>query len=223
MTSVSIVMATYNGARFLQPQLDSLATQTFRPLELIVSDDQSTDNTLDILDEFRERAPFPVFIERNAERLGYGQNFLSATVKAQGDLIAFCDQDDLWHENKLEVAVRILEQDGSSLFVHAATLIDEEGRTIGAFNQGTEKARLYKPLELKPWDVFYGFSIVFRRPLLNLIDPGHAEIIPLKMRACFHTISGSTSFQQPSDLFLPPANSSLPIDSMDAIRRRMSG
>lgn len=171
MNTVSVVMATYNGARFVQEQLESLAAQTHLPSELILSDDGSTDATLAIAEAFRTKAPFPMQIRRNPARLGYAENFLEASKHATGDFIAFCDQDDVWAPEKLQAALDSLTRAQACLYVHDAHLIDEEGRNIGAFRQGPGKPVVHKPLELGPWGVFYGFSMVFRRGLLQLVDP----------------------------------------------------
>ena len=71
--SVSVVMATYNGDRYLRDQLASVREQDRLPAELLIGDDGSTDATHEILQEFRSTAPFPVSIERNAQRLGVGE------------------------------------------------------------------------------------------------------------------------------------------------------
>jgi glycosyltransferase involved in cell wall biosynthesis len=95
-------MATYNGARFIGEQLDSLARQTHPPAELVVSDDASADETLDIVRRFAERAPFPVRIHRNGERIRWTENHHRAAALSSGDWIAYCDQDDVWRADKLE-------------------------------------------------------------------------------------------------------------------------
>ena len=168
---VYVVMATYNGSRFVDQQLRSLARQTELPVELVVSDDASTDDTVAIVEDFRRTAPFPVEVRRNARRLGYGENFLGATRLAGGDLVAFCDQDDVWYPDKLAVARRRLDETGADLFVHAADAVSETGARRGRFTQGISGDQVYEPLQLDPWSVFYGFSMVFRRTLLTLVDP----------------------------------------------------
>jgi glycosyltransferase involved in cell wall biosynthesis len=170
MSTVSVVMATCNGARFIDEQLASLRSQTLLPMELVVSDDCSTDETLEKIESFRLTAPFPVIVRRNAVRLGYGENFLSATKLARGDYVAYCDQDDVWYPAKLQTAVTKLSQSGADLFVHGADLIDEDGNEIGIFSQGISDRRIYKPLQLDPWFVFYGFSMVFSRDLFTIFD-----------------------------------------------------
>jgi glycosyltransferase involved in cell wall biosynthesis len=103
MMRISVTMATYNGGRWLVEQLDSLADQTRMPDELVVCDDGSTDSTPDILREFAGRAPFPVRIFIQPNRLGVTGNMQSAIAAADADVIAPCDQDDVWHPDKLEL------------------------------------------------------------------------------------------------------------------------
>src|SRR3712207_5126028 len=105
MTTVSVVMATYNGAEFISEQLRSLATQTRLPDELVVSDDGSSDATIDIVREFGQNAPFPVVVRQNQRKLGYGENVLTAASLGTGDYIAVCDQVDVWHPDNVAFSV----------------------------------------------------------------------------------------------------------------------
>lgn len=103
--TASVVTATYNGHRFIQHQLESLAAQSLRPDELLVCDDGSTDGTLNLVTDFQLHAPFPVRIYCNPVRLGYTDNFLHGYTLAGGELIALCDQDDVWAAGKLQRGV----------------------------------------------------------------------------------------------------------------------
>ncbi|MFL5505263.1 MAG: glycosyltransferase, partial [Gemmatimonadales bacterium] len=105
---VSVVLCTYNGARYLPEQLDSLARQSLPPTELVVRDDDSTDETASLVAAFAERAPFPVRWTCNAERLGPTRNFGAAIADATGEFVALCDQDDVWLPEKLERVVGAL-------------------------------------------------------------------------------------------------------------------
>jgi glycosyltransferase involved in cell wall biosynthesis len=98
-------MAVYNGGRYLQEQLDSLVHQTYPVFELIVQDDNSTDNTVDILEAYARNYPF-IRIFRNERRKGMNENFFSAMERAAGDYIAICDADDIWETDKLENQVK---------------------------------------------------------------------------------------------------------------------
>lgn len=102
---VSLALCTFNGERYLDEQLASLVRQTRFPDELIVCDDCSTDGTIEILRRFSETAPFPIHITVNDKCLGPAANFGKAAGLCSGDIVFFCDQDDLWHENKIEVEI----------------------------------------------------------------------------------------------------------------------
>ena len=169
-TQVSIIMATFNGQNHVAAQLKSLVAQTLPPIEIIVSDDGSTDDTLSIVQAISQEAPFPVRIRRNPQRLGYGENFLTATRLAIGKYISFCDQDDVWHPEKLARCVAALQADNALLCAHTAQLIDESSKPIGFFSQGIQTSRVWLPLTLPPWGVFFGFTEVFDKSLLDLID-----------------------------------------------------
>ena len=101
---ISVALCTYNGASFLDAQLDSYLTQTRLPDELVVCDDQSSDATLALLDGFAKRAPFPVRLHHNQARLGSTKNFEKAIGLCTGDLIATSDQDDVWLPDKLALS-----------------------------------------------------------------------------------------------------------------------
>jgi len=98
---VSIVMATYNGRLYLAEQLQSVIAQSYPNIEIIVVDDCSTDNTLEIVKSFQFKYP-AIKIYSNETNLGYIRNFEKGCLLSCGDLIAFCDQDDYWHPDKIK-------------------------------------------------------------------------------------------------------------------------
>ena len=104
---VAILMCTYNGARFLAEQLDSLEAQTHQNWVVIASDDGSTDQTLEILRQYQTEWPTGKLTIRSGPQKGFCQNFLSLACdpEIKADYYAFCDQDDVWMPNKLEVAM----------------------------------------------------------------------------------------------------------------------
>jgi glycosyltransferase involved in cell wall biosynthesis len=104
---VAILLCTYNGARFLSEQLDSLETQTHQNWVVIASDDGSNDNTLDILHQYRTKWPSGKLMIRSGPQKGYCQNFLSLACdpEIKADYYAFCDQDDIWFPEKLSIAL----------------------------------------------------------------------------------------------------------------------
>jgi glycosyltransferase involved in cell wall biosynthesis len=176
-------MATYNGARFLEPQLESIAAQTRVPDELVVTDDQSSDETVEIVERFASRAPFEVRVERNPERLGFAGNFLHAARLSRGDLIAWSDQDDVWMPEKLAICARELESDDEVLLVvHASQFGDwvRNGRPVvraatgdwfGRFTPRRVRHRtVYTPTTLPLRTRFPGRSTVMRRRVLDVAD-----------------------------------------------------
>jgi glycosyltransferase involved in cell wall biosynthesis len=128
--SISVVLCTYNGERFLKQQLDSIAGQTLLPDEIIVCDDGSADSTLEQVKRFALTAPFAVSIYRNERQLGSTANFDQGLAKAKGELIALCDQDDVWEPQKLErLSEAMADPEVGGVFTDA-TLIDAEGRAL---------------------------------------------------------------------------------------------
>lgn len=98
---LSVAMCTYNGTKYLREQLDSIAFQTRPPDELVVCDDQSSDNTTEIVKTFAAKASFPVHLFVNEENIGSTKNFEKAIRLCEGDIIVLSDQDDVWHPEKL--------------------------------------------------------------------------------------------------------------------------
>ena len=107
---VSIALATYNGDRYLEAQLDSFARQTRLPDEMVVCDDKSTDGTVRLLEAFKLRAPFEVRVHINANNLGLTKNFEKALSLCRGDVIFLSDQDDVWFDIKIATVLGALEQ-----------------------------------------------------------------------------------------------------------------
>jgi glycosyltransferase involved in cell wall biosynthesis len=96
---ISVVMATYNGSLFLAKQLDSIILQDYPNIEIVISDDKSTDFTVEILEKYRQSSGIAYRV--NDTNLGYTKNFEQALIMAMGEFIALSDQDDIWLPNKL--------------------------------------------------------------------------------------------------------------------------
>jgi len=123
-------MATYQGERFIADQLASLAAQTRLPDSLFIADDCSTDATLSVAQSFAMSASFPVAVQRNAARLGYAGNFIAAARQADGDIVCFADQDDVWHPEKLAAVGAALEGGRDLVVGHDIRLVDAAGEAI---------------------------------------------------------------------------------------------
>lgn len=170
---ISVALATYNGESFLREQLDSIATQTRLPDELVVSDDGSSDRTLEIAHEFSRTAPFPMSIQRNPERLGYGDNFLQAAGKCQGDWIAFCDQDDIWLPERLSTIERFfrIQNRDVVLVVHNALVVDQTLSGTGVKYPNIKRIRVSRGCDLPDLWFTGGLTMVFRSDLITRCPP----------------------------------------------------
>ncbi|GAB6140307.1 glycosyltransferase family 2 protein [Methylosoma difficile] len=125
---VSIVLATYNGERFLEQQLDSLLKQTHPHLEIIAIDDGSSDDTVNILNRYAGQHP-QLAVHVNEHNLGHVKTFEKGFKLAKGDFIAPCDQDDVWLPTKIEV---LLKHIGNHAIAYCdSAFIDGQGRLLG--------------------------------------------------------------------------------------------
>jgi glycosyltransferase involved in cell wall biosynthesis len=168
---VSVALAVRNNERHLEALLASLARQTQRPLELVVTDDASDDSSPEILAEFAARAPYPVRVERFETRRGHVEAFIAAARRCSGDAVALCDADDVWLERKLEVCTRELGRDGVTLVMHTSTVVDAELRPLGREWPPIASTRLVPPLGLVGLDVHTpGMTLLFRRDLLEVAE-----------------------------------------------------
>lgn len=130
--SVSVAMCTFNGARYLDEQLSSIVGQTELPDELVVSDDQSSDQTATIIENWRKAAPFPIRWSVNARRLGSTANFERALHLCKGDLLALSDQDDIWKPTKLASARSAFDREPSLLaYFTDAEIVDDQLAPLG--------------------------------------------------------------------------------------------
>lgn len=166
---ISIAMATYNGEKYISEQLESLARQSTLPSELVITDDGSSDRTIQIIEQFASGAPFQVNLFRNESRLGYADNFLKAFRLCSSQLIAFCDQDDKWFEKKIEICVREFEDPEVLLCLHSAQLLYGAGAT-GGYHPRFQKRRVFSPLSTYPVQGCPGFAMVICRSLLEIAD-----------------------------------------------------
>ena len=170
MFSVSIAMATYNGSRYIREQLASLAAQSCLPTELVITDDCSNDGTLELASDFARAAPFPMRLYRNPTRLGYRANFMRAASLCNSDLIAFCDQDDVWYPHKIKNCAECFHNPDVLLTYHNADVTTGSGPPIGKLDAHAAPQLLNPPMSMNPWLFGLGFTLMFRRSLPPLTD-----------------------------------------------------
>jgi glycosyltransferase involved in cell wall biosynthesis len=160
-------MATYNGARFLKEQLQSFVDQQRLPDELVCTDDCSTDETIQVLEEFARTAPFTVHIHKNPTNLGYAQNFNKALMLCHGDLVFLSDQDDVWFAHKIATVAGVAERQPEMLaFMNDAALTDE-----GLNPAGLSKLQQIRVAGIPMQSFVMGCCSAVRRELLDQCLP----------------------------------------------------
>lgn len=129
---ISIALATYFGGKYIKEQLISISNQTRLPDEIIICDDASTDSTKKILEEFKNNVNFKCEIHHNKTNRGTGYTFKKAIDFCNGDIIFFCDQDDIWALNKIEkVESAFINNPEVEYIISNAKIVDEFSSPLG--------------------------------------------------------------------------------------------
>jgi glycosyltransferase involved in cell wall biosynthesis len=128
---ISVALCTHNGARYLPDQLDSIAEQSLPVDELLISDDASRDETVDVVRRFasERRGRTAVELAQNEPALGVTKNFESVLGRVSGDIVFLCDQDDVWRPDKVSALVSRLDAGAAQLVFTDASIVDGKGRT----------------------------------------------------------------------------------------------
>jgi len=178
---ISIVLATYNGEKYIKDQLDSIINQSYKNFEILIFDDCSTDSTLDILKTYEKNYSF-IKVIKNKKRLGVIKNFEKGISFAQGDYIALSDQDDIWEKDKLLIQYNAIKNFNIPAMVHSdLSIINSNGKQIFA---SFFKKKGYSFSENKALDILIsrsgvmGNTIMFNKKLKDIILP-FFENIPM--------------------------------------------
>lgn len=141
--TVQIIMATYNGEKFLEEQLDSLLAQTWADIRVEVCDDGSVDQTCEIVERYVQKDS-RISIHRNEKNKGYVRNFLEGMQRSETEYIMFCDQDDIWDQDKVEVTLHAMEQAEKAnadmpvlVFTDAVNFDSDTGEEQGRFHHNS--------------------------------------------------------------------------------------
>ncbi len=169
---IIILMGTYNGQRYLVEQLDSICGQTHNNWEIWISDDGSSDNTIQILKDYQTRLGEDVLHILAGPRKGFSANFLSLVCNKNlvGTYFAYSDQDDIWHPTKLQQAVAWLNtvpKGTPALYCGRTTLVNEKGNVIG-HSPLFEKKPVF--LNALMQNIGGGNTMVFNNDTLNLLQ-----------------------------------------------------
>jgi len=164
--SISVALCTHNGERYIGEQLRSILAQSIAPLEIIVSDDASSDRTIELVRAAMADYPsVSLTLLVNATPLGVRRNFQQAALACSGDVIALSDQDDRWHPEKLERIMGVFAVRPEVALVHTdARLVAGDGTPVGL--------TLLKSLEVRPAEIREihegrAFAALLRRNLVT--------------------------------------------------------
>lgn len=172
---ISVCMATYNGELFVEEQLKSILSQIDESDEIVISDDHSTDNTLNVIKSINDPR---IKIYLNDLEKGYARNFENAIRKSSGEIIFLSDQDDVWVDNKVEIMLEALKI--NDLVISDAEIVDGQLNQISPshfelFNVHT--GFLYNLIKTR----YVGACMAFKRKMLERLIP-----FPQKQEFCAH-------------------------------------
>ena len=174
---ISVALCTYNGARYLAEQLESILTQSPQPGEIIICDDRSTDETVDIIKSFIKEYPGVIHLFINEETLHVKKNFEKALRLCTGDVIFLSDQDDIWKPGKTEKISRYFKEhpEKNVVFTNAGllennTLIADTAWDKRDFNGAIKEnckdpTAMLQQLLLK-WNIATGATMALRKNAL---------------------------------------------------------
>lgn len=126
---IDVLMATYNGEKYIKEQIESILNQTYKNINLIISDDKSNDRTPEILQELAKKdSRITVYIQK--ENLGYVKNFEFLLNKVESNYYMLSDQDDVWLPEKIEKSMEKLKQENADFVFGDLEVVDENLKTI---------------------------------------------------------------------------------------------
>lgn len=180
MKTISVCMATYNGEKFIAQQLHSIFNQSLKPNQLIIFDDCSCDQTIEIIKRVTKNFDFEVKININDSKLGVVKNFEKAISNSSSDIIVLADQDDLWDSNRLHHVLSIFNNKEIDYYFSDSKIIDSYGniQPDSLWKRRSFRKKLVNnfnknqlPVLLKYENFIYGMTLAFKSNVLNAVIP----------------------------------------------------
>ncbi|HET9055588.1 MAG TPA: glycosyltransferase [Chitinophagaceae bacterium] len=166
---VAIALCTYNGGYYLSDQIESILQQSYTNLEIVIVDDASTDNTIEIITDFSQKDK-RIKVYQNKVNLGYNKNFEKAIGLTTADYIAVSDQDDKWEKNKIERIMELWPEDADFVYSLSGNFNDDD------FENRTEAPKvIYGPVSDVHKLVFnspvHGHACIFKKKIFSMSIP----------------------------------------------------
>lgn len=166
---VSVVLCTYNGAAFINDQLMSICNQTYKDLEIIIVDDASSDATFEIAKQYADRDD-RIQLHRNERNLGFKDNFNKAVQLTSGAFIAFSDQDDIWHEDKISDLMQNWSQQSQLIYCDSQRFSEK----IPWDSSPKKNYRRFEGTDVRKLSVYNtisGHAMMIKKEILPMIFP----------------------------------------------------
>lgn len=175
---IDILMATYNGEKYLVEQLDSIINQTYRNWNLLIRDDNSTDKTLEIIQNYHKKDKRIKILKDNKGNLGIVRNFEELLKNSESEFIMFSDQDDIWVENKLDMYLKMIEKiKNKGFMIHSDAILFDKNKSNILKETFISKKAINKGLENVFFNYFVqGATILISKEIKNFILPFPKEV-----------------------------------------------
>ena len=171
-------MATYNGEKYLVEQLDSIINQTYHNWNLLIRDDNSTDKTLEIIQNYHKKDKRIKILKDNKGNLGIVRNFEELLKSSESEFIMFSDQDDIWVENKLDMYLKMIEKiKNKGFMIHSDAILFDKNKSNILKDTFISKKAINKGLENVFFNYFVqGATILISKEIKNFILPFPKEV-----------------------------------------------
>lgn len=183
---IEILMCTYNGEKYIEKQLFSLLNQTVQPDLVRIFDDKSTDNTIAIINYFiKEKNITNWIVKVNDVQKGWRRNFYDAIKESTGDIVFFCDQDDIWKEDKIEIMSNAIISNNLLRLSGMQYVIDENDNFIDRndvitcpkeYNKRIKLEKYNSNIEHCVWKNRLGCAIAITKEMVQLLN--YFEFVP---------------------------------------------
>lgn len=173
---ISVIIATYNGEKFIREQLDSILHQTKIPDEILIIDDYSTDSTREILKSYKKENT-NVEVIFNDKNIGHYKTFLKGIEECRGDYIFFSDQDDIWDKNKIQKVHTILKEENAVFVRTNSEYINSNNQKLNNKKVSGEKVILNVKENFNFWGS--GYEMAITKKIKKVIVESDPNLISL--------------------------------------------